>query len=112
MYTARNPGSQNGNPGNSMWVLAMKALITGSGGLIGSECVRQLSAEGLEVVGIDNDMRRQFFGEQGTTHPVVEELRRTLPRYRHLPIDIRDRQGVRQAFAGERPEMVIYNPGQ
>ena len=53
------------------WVLAMKALVTGSGGLIGSECVRQLSAEGWEVVGIDNDMRRQFFGEQGTTDPVV-----------------------------------------
>jgi CDP-paratose 2-epimerase len=71
-----------------MWVLAMKALVTGSGGLIGSECVRQLSAQGWEVVGIDNDMRRQFFGEQGTTHPVVEELRATLPRYRHLPLSL------------------------
>src|SRR5579862_5568387 len=79
----------------------MKALITGSGGLIGSECVRQLSAQGWEVVGIDNDMRRQFFGEQGTTQPVVEELRATLPRYRHLPIDIRDRQAVRQVFESE-----------
>ena len=41
----------------------MKALITGSGGLIGSECVRVLSREGWEVVGIDNDMRAQFFGQ-------------------------------------------------
>jgi len=90
----------------------MKALITGSGGLIGSECVRQLSAEGWNVVGIDNDMRRQFFGEQGTTHPIVEELRRTLPRYRHLPIDIRDRQAVRLVFEEERPQFVIHTAAQ
>jgi CDP-paratose 2-epimerase len=90
----------------------MKALITGSGGLIGSECVRQLSAKGWEVVGIDNDMRRQFFGEQGTTLAVVEELRRTLPRYRHLPIDIRDRQAIRQVFDSERPRFVIHTAAQ
>jgi len=90
----------------------MKALVTGSGGLIGSECVRQLSAEGWEVVGIDNDMRRQFFGEQGTTHPVVEELRTTLPHYRHLPIDIRDRQAVRQVFDAERPQFIIHTAAQ
>jgi CDP-paratose 2-epimerase len=90
----------------------MKALITGSGGLIGSECVRQLSAEGWEVVGIDNDMRRQFFGEQGTTHQVVLELQTTLPHYRHLPIDIRDRQAVRQVFDTERPQFIIHTAAQ
>lgn len=90
----------------------MKALITGSGGLIGSECVRQLSAEGWEVVGIDNDMRRQFFGEQGTTDPVVRELLMTLPRYRHLPVDIRDRQAIRQVFEAERPQLVIHTAAQ
>ena len=42
----------------------MKALVTGSGGLIGSECVRLLAHEGWKVIGVDNDMRRQFFGEQ------------------------------------------------
>jgi CDP-paratose 2-epimerase len=90
----------------------MKALVTGSGGLIGSECVRQLSVKGWEVVGIDNDMRREFFGEQGTTHPVVEELRKTLPRYRHLPIDIRHRQAVRDVFDAERPQFIIHTAAQ
>jgi CDP-paratose 2-epimerase len=90
----------------------MKALVSGSGGLIGSECVRQLSAEGWDVVGIDNDMRRQFFGEQGTTHPVVEELRATLPRYRHLAVDIRDRAAVRQVFEAERPRFIIHTAAQ
>jgi len=90
----------------------MKALITGSGGLIGSECVRQLCAEGWEVIGLDNDMRRQFFGEQGTTQPVVEELRATLPRYRHMVIDIRDRQAIRQVVEAERPQFIIHTAAQ
>ncbi len=90
----------------------MKALVTGSGGLIGSECVRQLSAEGWEVVGIDNDMRREFFGEQGATHGVVLELQATLPHYRHLPIDIRDRHAVRQVFEAERPQFIIHTAAQ
>ena len=90
----------------------MKALITGSGGLIGSECVRQLSAQGWDVIGIDNDMRRQFFGEQGTTYPVVQELKAKLPRYRHLPIDIRDRQAVRDVLEIERPQFIIHTAAQ
>jgi CDP-paratose 2-epimerase len=90
----------------------MKALITGSGGLIGSECVRQLSAAGWDVIGIDNDMRRQFFGEQGTTRAVVRELQATLPRYQHLAIDIRDRQAIRQLFESERPQFIIHTAAQ
>ena len=42
----------------------MKALITGSGGLIGSKCAHVLCREGWDVVGIDNDMRAQFFGNE------------------------------------------------
>ena len=94
-------------------VLAMKALITGSGGLIGSECVRQLSAEGWEVVGIDNDMRRQFFGEQGTTHPVVEELRdnaAALPALAHrYP---RPAGGPARYSRAERPQFIIHTAAQ
>ncbi len=90
----------------------MKALVTGSGGLIGSECVRHLAAEGWDVIGIDNDMRRQFFGDAGTTGPVVRELEATLPRYRHAAIDIRDRQAVRQVFENERPQFVIHTAAQ
>jgi CDP-paratose 2-epimerase len=89
-----------------------KAIITGSGGLIGSECARVLHAEGWDVVGLDNDMRRQFFGEQGTTLPVVHELRQTLPRYRHLDLDIRDRQKVRDLLQAERPDFIVHAAAQ
>ncbi len=92
--------------------LTMKAIVTGSGGLIGSECVRQLCAQGWEVAGIDNDMRRQFFGEQGTTRPVVQELETTLPNYRHYPIDIRDRPAVREMLETHRPQFIIHTAAQ
>ena len=42
-------------------------IVTGSAGLIGSEAVRHFAALGLDVVGIDNDMRRQFFGAEAST---------------------------------------------
>ncbi len=48
----------------------MKALITGSGGLIGLECVRLLCEDGWDVVGMDNDMRQAFFGPAGSTRAV------------------------------------------
>ncbi len=89
----------------------MKALITGSGGLIGSECARRLCAAGWRVAGLDNDMRREFFGPAGTTAPVVAALRR-LPDYSHHAIDIRDRQAVRSFFAETRPDFIIHTAAQ
>jgi len=90
----------------------VKALVTGSGGLIGSECVRLLHEEGWDVVGIDNDMRREFFGEQGTTQPVTAGLLTSLPRYRHLRIDIRDRQAIRDLLEAERPAFIVHAAAQ
>ena len=90
----------------------MKALITGSGGLIGSECARTLGEQGWEVVGIDNDMRSQFFGPAGSTEGVVRELTRSLALYRHFETDIRDRAAVRDLFQVERPDFIIHTAAQ
>ena len=90
----------------------MKALVSGSGGLIGSTCVRRLAAEGWQVVGVDNDMRSWFFGEAGTTRPVVASMVASLPSYRHIELDIRDRQGVRDLFESERPDFIIHTAAQ
>ena len=43
------------------------AVITGSAGLIGSEATRYFAGHGMDVVGIDNDMRRRFFGDEAST---------------------------------------------
>ena len=90
----------------------MKALVTGSGGLIGSECARMLCGEGWEVVGVDNDMRARFFGPQGTTAPAVRQLVEAFRSYRHCALDIRDRAGVRELFERERPDFIIHTAAQ
>jgi|SRR5215471_12029600 len=86
----------------------MKALITGSGGLIGSECVRVLCTNGWDVPGIDNDMRSWFFGPHGTSRPVLDDLIRSFPRYRHAAVDIRDRQRIPYLFSAERPDCTLH----
>lgn len=90
----------------------MKALVTGSGGLIGSECVRMLSEQDWEVVGIDNNMRQAFFGEGGSTLANTESLKAALPRFRHYTTDIRDRGAVRDLIEKERPQFIIHTAAQ
>jgi CDP-paratose 2-epimerase len=90
-----------------------KLLVTGSGGLIGSECARLMAFEDWTVIGIDNDMRQEFFGPAGTTKPNVEDLQRSFPsHYRHIALDIRDRAGVRRLLKDERPDFIIHTAAQ
>ena len=59
------------------------ALVTGSAGLIGAEAVRFFSGKGFRVVGIDNDMRKTFFGDEASTSGAAASSRQTLPDYVH-----------------------------
>ena len=88
------------------------ALITGSAGLIGSDCARVLCQEGWHVIGIDNDMRRWFFGEAGSTAPVAQALQEQFSSYQHFAIDIRDRQAIRNLFEVQRPDFIIHTAAQ
>ena len=74
------------------------AIVTGSAGLIGSESARFLSARGLEVVGIDNDMRSVFFGAEASTAWSRRRLEAELRSYRHHDIDIRDGDAIGRVF--------------
>ncbi len=75
------------------------AIITGSAGLVGSACARELASRGLELVGIDNDMRRVFFGDSASTAFCRERLERDLPGYSHRSTDIRDEAGLARIFS-------------
>lgn len=90
----------------------MKILVTGSSGLIGSEAVRHFARLGHDVSGIDNNMRMAFFGPQGDTSWVTEQLRQALPSFRHFEIDIRDRSRVLDLFEGKRFDAVIHCAAQ
>jgi len=88
------------------------AIITGSSGLIGSECVSFLDARGWEVNGVDNNMRREFFGPDGDTTRNLERLQGGTRRFTHHAIDIRDRVKIDELFAARRPDLVVHCAGQ
>jgi CDP-paratose 2-epimerase len=90
------------------------AVITGSAGLIGSEAARFFADQGFHVVGIDNDMRREFFGDEASTDDRRRELEATLASYEHHALDIRDEQAVARIFDrfGTQIELVIHTAAQ
>ena len=90
----------------------MKALVTGSGGLIGSACAQALAAQGWWVAGVDNNMRQTFFGAQGSTEAVILNLLVELPTYRHHRADIRDRAAMRELVREQRPDFIIHAAAQ
>jgi len=90
------------------------ALITGAGGLIGSEAALFFAGKGFEVVGIDNDMRRYFFGDEASTAWRRAGLERDLKSYRHVDADIRDEAAMARTFAhyGRAISVVIHAAAQ
>lgn len=90
------------------------ALITGSAGLIGSEATSYFANLGFTVVGIDNDMRRQFFGDDATTRPNRERLQQTLRSYVHYDSDIRDEATIERIFQryGTAITLIVHTAAQ
>jgi CDP-paratose 2-epimerase len=90
------------------------AIVTGSAGLIGSETTKRFHAEGFDVIGIDNDMRAQFFGVEASTASTRERLKQSLPKYTHEMTDIRDREAIEGIFRryGSAIEVVVHTAAQ
>jgi CDP-paratose 2-epimerase len=89
-----------------------RVLVTGSSGLIGSEAVAFFDARGWEVLGVDNNMRRVFFGADGDTTWNLERLRRLTKRFTHHDLDIRQRDAMLALFAASRPDLVVHCAAQ
>ena len=90
------------------------ALVTGSAGLIGSETCRRFHREGLEIAGVDNDMRARFFGPEASTAGTRKTLESSLKNYRHAAIDIRDLDAVNVLFRSYGPavKVVVHTAAQ
>ncbi len=91
------------------------AIVTGSGGLIGSESVARFVELGFDVIGLENDMRARLFGaEASTAHVTASLLERYAGSFRSLEIDIRDRDAVERLFAEHagRIELVVHTAAQ
>lgn len=89
-------------------------MVTGSAGLVGSEAVQFFSERGHTVVGLDNDMRRAFFGPEASNQWKVEMLQADFPTYVHHDIDIREQGAVENLFREYGPslELVIHTAAQ
>jgi CDP-paratose 2-epimerase len=91
------------------------AIVTGSGGLIGSESASHFARAGYDVVGLENDMRARFFGPEASTQPTTDRLIGELgDSFASLELDIRDREAVERVFAerGSQIELVIHTAAQ
>ena len=87
-------------------------IVTGSAGLIGSETVKRFAKEGAHVVGIDNDMRAQFFGAEASTKKTRDNLIANVRGYDHHDLDIRDASAVAELFkshSGKIDAIVPHN---
>ena len=87
-------------------------LITGSAGLIGSESVRFFSKKGFQIVGIDNDMRKYFFGEEGDTSWNVNKLKKKWNSYAHYDVDIRDKQKIEEIVKENKFDLIVHCAAQ
>ncbi|QNL22932.1 NAD-dependent epimerase/dehydratase family protein [Hyphobacterium sp. CCMP332] len=87
-------------------------LITGSAGLIGSEVVTYFAEKGIKIVGIDNNMRADFFGDSGDTTWNAHRLESIFKNYEHHNIDIRDRKMLSEFVLKIKPDAVIHAAAQ
>jgi CDP-paratose 2-epimerase len=92
--------------------LIVKILVTGSSGLIGSEAVTRFDQQGHEVIGVDNNMRRMFFGPAGDTLWNLERLKRVTRRFSHFGLDIRDRAAIEELFTAHRFDLIVHCAAQ
>jgi CDP-paratose 2-epimerase len=87
-------------------------LVTGSSGLIGSEAVEHFDRQGNRVVGVDNNMRREFFGAAGDTMWNLSRLKVSAKNFTHFAADIRDRAALDELFRSWRFDLVVHCAAQ
>ncbi len=87
-------------------------LVTGSSGLIGSEAVEHFDRQGHKVIGVDNNMRRIFFGDPGDTTWNLERLRSFTRNFAHFSVDIRDRIALEELFRAHKFDLIVHCAAQ
>jgi CDP-paratose 2-epimerase len=89
-----------------------KLLVTGSSGLIGSEVVRYFDQMGWELFGVDNNMRAEFFGPKGDTRWNQKQLEANCKHFKHIELDLRERQKVLELIQQIQPDFIVHAAAQ
>src|SRR3990167_8488007 len=87
-------------------------LITGSAGLIGSEAVRFFANKGFKIIGIDNDLRKYFFGPDASISWNLRKLKKEIKNYTHFDIDIRNKIKIDEILKKSKPDLIIHAAAQ
>jgi len=87
-------------------------LVTGSGGLIGSEIISYFADRAEQIIGIDNNMRADFFGPEGDTRWNVKRLESLYPNFKNHSDDIRNRTRIMQLFEQTPLDVVVHCAAQ
>jgi CDP-paratose 2-epimerase len=90
----------------------MKLLVTGSSGLIGSEVVSYFASQNIEVYGIDNNQRATFFGTGGDTRWNQKRLEEKYDNFKHIELDIRNRENVISFIETLKPTAIVHTAAQ
>ena len=89
-----------------------KVLVTGSGGLIGSEVVSFFAQQDWQVIGVDNNMRADFFGAKGDTSWNLKRLEEKFTNFKNYFLDIRDRKSVLDFIKENKPDAIVHTAAQ
>ena len=82
-------------------------LITGSSGLVGSESVDFFCQKGFDVVGVDNDLRKHFFGKKASTKWQTKILLNRHKNFKNFNIDIRNFKKLEKIFKKYRKKISV-----
>src|SRR5688572_478052 len=88
----------------------MTALITGSGGLVGSSAVEFFITKG-KVIGVDCNMRREFFGEEASVQSNLDHIC-GLENFENYHIDIRNYDALKYLFERYKFDLIIHTAAQ
>ena len=86
-------------------------LVTGTGGLIGNSVSNFFLKKNFDVIGIDNNQRKKFFGKNGNIEKNIIQLKKN-KKFKHKFVDILDKQKLESIFKKYQFNLIVHAAAQ